>query len=87
MNHYGALALRHWETTRARELAQLENPDRFFTELGEQVAAEIQRRAQALEAPMSEDYLANLGMLNEARAAAESEVLRELIFTEPQTSS
>ena len=87
MNHYGALALRHWESTRARELAQLEDPQRFFTELGEQVAAEIQRRAQALEGPMSEDFLANLGMLNEARATAESDVLRELVFTEPEPTS
>lgn len=85
MNHYGALALRHWTLTRPAELATIEDPQRFFTELGEQVAAEIDRRSQVLEGPLGEDYLANLGMLNEARATAESDVLRELVFTDPTT--
>jgi hypothetical protein len=84
MNHYGALALKHWQRERPAELAAIEDPDRFFTELGERVAAEIDRRSQALEGPMSEDFLANLGMLNEARATAESDVLRELVFTEAE---
>ena len=85
MNHYGALALQHWQRTRAAELATIEDPQRFFTELGEQVAAEIDHRSQALEGQLGGDFLANLGMLNEARATAENEVLRELVFTEPET--
>ena len=84
MNHYGAMALRHWQNTRASELATIEDPQQFFTELGEQVATEVRRRAEAIESPMGEDYLANLAMLNEARTSAESEVLRELVFTEPE---
>jgi hypothetical protein len=87
MNHYGELALRHWQNARPQELATIEDQERFFTDLGEQVQNEILRRAQELESPMGEDYLANLGMLNEARATAESDVLREMVFTEPETAS
>jgi hypothetical protein len=88
MNHYGAMALEHWRRARAVELALIEDQERFFTELGEQVAAEVLRRSEALEpASLSEDYLANLGALNEARATAESEVLREMVFTEPELTS
>ena len=84
MNHYGALAWQHWQRARTRELATISDPHRFFTDLGEQVAAEVQRRSQALETPTGQDYLANLRMLTQARATAESDVLRELIFTDPQ---
>jgi hypothetical protein len=87
MNQYGTLALRHWQRARPAELAMIEDQESFFTQLGEEVAAEILRRSDALAGPMSEDYLANLGMLNEARATAESEVLRELVFTEPEPTS
>ena len=87
MNHYGALALRHWQRARADELVMIEDPDRFFTELGQQVAAEVDRRSHALQGPTSEDYLANLGMLNEARATAEGDVLREMVFTEAEPAS
>jgi hypothetical protein len=87
MNHYGAMALRHWENLRPQELATIEDPQQFFSELGEQVAAEVQRRATALEGSVGEDYLANLGMLTEARTTAEAEVLREMVFTEPETTT
>jgi hypothetical protein len=89
MNQYGAMALRHWRSTRAAELATIADPQRFFTQLGEQVAAEIRRRSDTLTDPatLSEDFLTNLGRLNEARLTAESEVLREMIFTDPDTDT
>lgn len=87
MNHYGVLALRHWQNTKPQELAKIENPQQYFADLGEQVAAEARRRAEALESAMGSDFVANLRMLNEARATAESEVLRELVYTEPETDS
>jgi hypothetical protein len=84
MNDYGRLAQQHWERTRPNELATLEDPQRFFTELGEQVEQEIIRRALELETdPGTDEYVTNLGMMNEARATAEAEVLREMVFTQP----
>ena len=80
MNKYGHQARQHWERARPNELATLEDPDRYFTELGERVAAEIDRRAAAEETELTEDYLANVGMINQARFTAESEVVRELIY-------
>jgi hypothetical protein len=87
MNQYGAQAQQHWSQYRAAEYAQIEDPNRFFTQLGEQIAAEIDLRCANLEratgAGQSESFLANLGSLNNVRASVEGEVLREMAFTEP----
>jgi hypothetical protein len=80
-------ALRHWKQYRKQELAQVENQERFFTQLGEQIAAEIDRRRHAAEqqsgAGQSTDFLANLQSLNSASIPVVDEVMREMAFTEP----
>lgn len=91
MNQYGARAREHWRVHRAAEYAQLEDPTRFFTDLGEQIAAEIDLRCGNLErasgAGQSESFLANLGGLTNVRHEVEGAVLREMAFTEPETPS
>jgi hypothetical protein len=91
MNQYGVLAQKHWTVHRAAEYAQLEDPTRFFTDLGKQIAAEIDLRCSNLEratgAGQSESFLANLGSLNNVRHSVEGEVLREMAFTEPGSPS
>jgi hypothetical protein len=44
VNHYGAKALRHWRRHLPASYGQLEDPARFFTDLGEQAEAEIEDR-------------------------------------------
>ncbi|MFJ8966674.1 hypothetical protein ACIRG5_45495 [Lentzea sp. NPDC102401] len=91
MNQYGARAQDHWRVHRAAEYAQLEDPTRFFTDLGKQIAAEIDLRCSTLErtsgAGQSESFLDNLGSLNNVRHSVEGEVLREMAFTEPDALS
>lgn len=91
MNQYGAIAQEHWRRHRPAELAQVEDPERFFTDLGEQVLAEIRARREALEngnqGELGEGFLANLGRLNEIQSTVESDVLREMIYTEPETDT
>jgi hypothetical protein len=91
MNQYGAQAQEHWRVHRATEYAQIQDPTRFFTDLGEQIATEIDRRCGDLErasgAGQSESFLANLGSLNNVRHSMEGEVLREMAFTEPGSPS
>lgn len=89
MNQYGAMAWEHWRRNRAQELAELTDPKRFFTQLGEQVQTEIRRRRQAQESTLesTDSYLANLGLLNNVQTSVEEEVLREMVFTDPETTS
>ena len=44
MNHYGEQALRHWSLYLPASYSKLEDPARFFTDLGEQAEAEIEDR-------------------------------------------
>jgi hypothetical protein len=44
VNHYGEQALRHWRQYLPASYGRLEDPVRFFTELGEQAEAEIEDR-------------------------------------------
>lgn len=91
MNQFGAMAQDHWRRHRPAELAQLEDPERYFTELGEQVLAEIRGRREALESQsrgeLGDGFLATLGRLNEIQSTVESDVLREMVYTEPETST
>ena len=88
MNRYGALAMSHWQTWRPSAYAQIEDPSRFFTELGEQVELEIQAREDATRtAPPTGDYLSSVGHLNMTRQMAEEAVLAELVFLPAEQST
>lgn len=82
MNRYGVQAMRHWQKTDPDRYQAIEDPEEFFTALGEQVQEEIQVRAAALAGPdqPGESHLERSGRLNMARFTAESEVLRELVL-------
>ncbi len=81
MNKYATLAQRHWETHRPIELAQMEDRDRFFAELGEQISYQIAERCTQLEGGVQpgETYVTKVNRLRAARQTAELQVLRETL--------
>ena len=85
MNHYGARAQEHWRTHLPRQLAEIPDPEEFFTLLGETAESEIEHRAEALAQlkPPAEGYLEEMARLQTARQMAEMEVMRELILVDP----
>jgi hypothetical protein len=91
MNHYGAQMMRHWQAERCPEYRELEEPERFFTQLGEEIAERVEKRARSLgrveELEEGEGYLVRLQRLNTARLQAEGEVVREYLLQEPEPSS
>ena len=50
MNQYGMRARAHWTLGLPQRTAQLEDPDAFFTSLGEQVANAVHATEDALAA-------------------------------------
>jgi hypothetical protein len=88
MNKYGRMAIRHWQTFLPDRLRAIPESDqtRFFTELGEQAAAEIEELQMQLAGPdpVGEGYLEKVGRLNAARMQAEEKVLAELILLAPE---
>jgi hypothetical protein len=87
VNHYGAKALAHWRRHLPDQLAQIPDPEAFFTLLGETAEAEIDQVADSL-ADMTrpgEGYLQEVARLTTARHTAESQVMREMILVDPDT--
>lgn len=87
MNHYGAQALKHWQTYLPQRYATLTDPNSFFSTLGDQAASQIADLTQQLAGPdlPDEGYLGKVGRLTAAKQQAEEIVLPELILIDPQT--
>jgi hypothetical protein len=86
MNHYGAKALGHWRKHLPAHLAQIPDPEAFFTQLGDLAATEIDQIAGALAQtePAGEGYLEELARLETSRKTAEMQVTRELLLVDPE---
>ena len=83
MNRYGAQAWEHWRRMCPDRLAELEDPEGFFTQVGEDAAEAIEQMARRLAGPApvgGETYLQRLRRLHTARVTAESHVVREMVL-------
>jgi hypothetical protein len=81
MSKYGTMARRHWQQHLPSQHQQIEDPEVFFTTLGEQIQTAVEQRTDLIagEDPPGETFLDKLGRLNEAKLSAEGEVLREML--------
>lgn len=81
MNQYGRQTQRYWQQNLPRQYAQIPDPTGYFTRLGEDLAQQIQDLTDTIAGPDRQDegYLGKLGRLNEARTAAEDQVMRETL--------
>jgi hypothetical protein len=84
VNQYGRLAQQHWQEHRPGNIAEIDDPEAFFTELGADVKVEVRTRwtASRLAEPVvpGESYLERAGRLQQMRHETEGEVLRELVL-------
>jgi hypothetical protein len=85
MNRYGVIAQRHWARWLPRQYATINDPESFFTTLGEGVARQIDDLTDELvgEIRQSDSYLAHVGRLFAARAVAEELVLPQRVLPDP----
>lgn len=92
MNHYGALAKEHWKSYRPTRYQQLEDPERFFSDLGDQIADQVQTLSLELTSNQRAELnqlpdLQRIGRLNAIRKQAEEVVFADLIWPQDQTDS
>ena len=90
MNKYGAQAMRHWQTHAPERYARIENPTRFFTELGLEAQGQISELAQRIETnrPLllakirssRETYLKDVAHRMTALRIAEEVVMQQLAW-------
>lgn len=80
-SQYETLLRRHWEEFRPRELAEMQDPDRHFRKLGARMSEAIAAAEEDLEETLEPetDYQARVGQLEQIRATAREQVLREML--------
>jgi hypothetical protein len=86
MNKYGAWAQKHWQKHLPQRYSQLEDPNAFFIQLGEEIEEEVDAVQMTIAGsdPKGETYLQKVGRLNEARMTAESQVMQERALLDPE---
>ena len=83
MNRYARLAMSHWQRCAPRRVRALEDPAGFFTDLGEQVQAQVSDLARLLAGPdpARETYKQKVARLRTATRTAEEVVMAQLVWT------
>ncbi len=84
MNHYGKLAHDHWAQWLPTRFHQIENPDRFFTGLGSEVAEQIEATMEATTIPANVPADQTAGWWTMARLNATNQALAEMVFLPPE---
>jgi len=86
MNYYGEMARQHWARWLPQQYATIEEPDSFFSDLGNHASDRIAELAGqfASENLPNESYLDRVGRLGQARRQAEEIVLPEMILLAPE---
>lgn len=86
MNRYGLMARNHWARWLPSRFAAIADPEEFFTDLGTQVAEQIDHLGLELagDDQPGEGYLGKAGRLGQARHQAEEIVLADLVLLDPE---
>jgi hypothetical protein len=86
MDRYGAMARSHWARWLPRRYATINDPDSFFSTLGQDTARQIDELTAELagDDQPGEGYLAKAGRLTAARSQAEEIILPQQVLLEPE---
>lgn len=87
MNRYGSLALRYAQTYLPSQVAQLSDPQQHYSDLGDEVAQEVDRLTEEMLPGVGDRTLSAPERIQETRAArkqAEEQVLAEMVLLPPE---
>lgn len=86
LHRYARLAEQHMQTYLPARYHQIDDPDTYFTQLGEQIAEAVHTLEITLAAtePAATDYLLRAGQLRAARVQAEEIVFSDLVYLPPE---
>jgi len=82
LDRYAKAAEEHMKVYLPARYRQIGDPDSYFRELGDQIAAQVAELEAQLAAgqPASTEYLARVGQLSSARSRAEEIVFAQLVY-------
>ena len=83
MNEYGRRAMAFWQERMPDEMS-MPSPEDFFSTLGQQIEARVDRLAIVLAGSDSpgEEYLEKVGRLRAAQQQAEEQVMDEMVYSQ-----
>ncbi|MEO3935023.1 TnpV protein [Micrococcaceae bacterium Sec7.4] len=86
MNKYGRQAQEAWKAASPTRYSQIQDPEDFFTKLGEEAQEQVDGLLLKIAGPdpQGEGYLEKVGRLNAARNQAE-EIVRYDLLSPPET--
>ena len=86
MNKYGRQAQEAWKEASPTRYSQIQDPEDFFTRLGEEAQEQVDGLLLKIAGPdpQGETYLEKVGRLNAARNQAE-EIVRYDLLSPPET--
>lgn len=88
MNQYGRQARTWWQMYRPQAFAELTDPDKYFTDLGQQAETMVNTLSMDIEAKWKvnsrDDFWERLGLMNNARRSAEETVMDQLVYELPK---
>lgn len=86
LDRYARLAEQHMRTYLPARYQQINDPHTYFTQLGEEIAAQVHTLEITLAAtePAPTDYLVRAGQLRAARRQAEEVVFSDLVYLPPE---
>lgn len=86
MNKYGRQAQEAWKAASPTRYGQIQNPEEFFTKLGEEAQEQVDELLPKIAGPdpKAEGYFEKVGRLNAARNQAE-EIVRHDLLSPPET--
>lgn len=87
MNKYGRLALTMWQQLAPTALAEIEDPSRHFSTLGEEALEQVTTltvQLQGQDVP-GEAYFAKIGRIENAKLRAEEIVRADLLMPPPES--
>jgi hypothetical protein len=87
MNRYGEMARSHWQEWLPARYAAIQEPDSFFSSIGEEAQMLIDELADQIAGPgqPGEGYLERAGRLTAARKQAEEIILPQAVLPEPES--
>ena len=87
MNQYGRFAEQSWQMLAPARYAALEDPNHFFSTLGQEAQTRVVWLAEQMQGPdpTGETYWEKVGRLNAIRMQAEEIVRAEMLAPEPET--
>lgn len=89
MNLYGLRAKEYWQKADRLRYEELEDPETFFSDLGDQVGARVESiwAAMSRDAPRDETFFEKVGRLNAIKKQAEEIAMDELVNIPAQPST